>query len=86
MATKKKLSPLQRAYNRMRSSKAKLCQGKSTKAIVKQNAAAYVRAAIKAGQTKAEATKKANRVVNGGCSMSSRVSGTKKRKTTRRRK
>jgi hypothetical protein len=74
-----KQSPVLRSYNQLRSKKKKLCMGKTTKSEVKKAASAYVTKAVKAGQTKAEAQRKANRVLNSGCSMSSAVRGRKKK-------
>ncbi len=77
---------LQRAYSTLRKRKSSYCAGKVNKTAVKQAAANYIKSAVAKGQTKTEATKKANRVLNGGCKMSSRVAGTKKRKTTTRKR
>lgn len=77
---------LQRAYNTLRKKKAAYCAGKVNKTAVKQAAANYIKSAISKGQTKAEANRKAKRVMSSGCKMTSRISGTKKSKTTRRRK
>lgn len=86
MATRT-LSPLMKKYNALRKAKRLNCEGKKTKTDVKKVADAYIAAAIKKGQDKKEAEKKARAVMNGGCKMSSRVTGTKKTKsTTRRRK
>lgn len=86
-----KQSPLLRSYRALQKEKRKYCEGKSTKADVDKKAKSYIDRAVKSGQTKTEATKKANRVKSGGCSMSSRINGTKKtnsrkKSTTRRRK
>lgn len=79
-------SKLQRAYSNLRKRKAAYCAGKVNKTAVKQAASNYIKAAVAKGQTKADATKKANRVLNSGCKMSSRVSGTKSRKKNTRKK
>ncbi len=76
---------LQRKFWALQKTKTKYCKGKTTKSAVAKAAAAYIKAAVAKGQTRTEATKKANRVRRGGCKMSS-VAGTKKRKTTKRRK
>jgi hypothetical protein len=75
---------LQRAYRALQKEKSRYCDNKSTKTKVKAKAAKYIAAAKKKGQTQKEAQAKANRVMNGGCSMSSRVSGTKKRTAKRK--
>ncbi len=75
-------SPLMRKYNALRAAKRLNCAGKKTQEDVKKAASAYVTAAVKKGQTKAEAEKKARAVMRAGCKMSSVVSGTRKRKTT----
>lgn len=80
------LSALQRAYNSLRKRKSAYCKGKVNKQMVKLAANTYIKKAMAKGQTKSEATKKANAILNAGCKMSSRVSGTKKRKTRRRRR
>lgn len=84
---KKKISPLMRKYNALRRKKKAYCSGKATKADVNKAATAYINAAVKKGQSKVEATKKANRVRNSGCKMSS-VAGTKRksRRRTKKRK
>lgn len=80
-------SKLQRAFNTLRKKKKMYCEGKVNKTAVKQAASNYIRSAVSKGQTKTEAQKKANRVLNGGCKMGSRVTGkTKRRKTTRRKR
>ncbi|MEM6397777.1 MAG: hypothetical protein AAF741_15620 [Bacteroidota bacterium] len=84
MATKTRRSPLQKAYSDLRKAKGQFCKGKKSKTDVKAVAKKYVDRAVKAGQTRTEAQKKANRVLSGGCSMSSAVTGTKKRKTKRK--
>lgn len=85
MATRT-LSPLQRAYNTLKKKKSAYCKNKVGKTVVKDAAKRYVNLAVKKGQTRKEAQKKANRILNGGCSMSSRIAGTKKRRTTTKRK
>ena len=72
------------AYQNLVKEKAKFCKGKTTKAAVKKKAAAYIKSAVKKGKTKSVATKSANRVLNGGCSISS-VAGTRKRKPAKRK-
>jgi hypothetical protein len=88
MATtsKKTMPALMRKYQALQRKKKSFCAGRATKADVKRAASAYVTAAVAKGQTKTEATKKANRVMNSGCKMTSRVAGAKKRKTTGTRK
>ena len=97
MPTKKRQSALQVAYSGLVKAKSSYCQGKVTKTAVKSKAAKYVAAAVAKGQTKAEAQKKATRVLTGGCKISTSVAGRKRktktttvgasrRRTTRRKK
>ena len=72
------------AYQILQAAKARYCKGKTTAAVVKKAATNYIAKAVKAGKTKAEAEKSANRVVKGGCSMSSSIAG-KKRKPIKRK-
>lgn len=65
--TKKKVSPLMRKYNAVKKMKSKNCDGKATIAQVRKAADAYVKAAVNKGQTRAEATKKANAITNRKC-------------------
>ena len=81
MATKKRTK-----YQILQKAKSAYCKGKKNKAEVKKCATAYVKDATKKGQTKASAEAKARRVLNAGCKMTARLSGTKKKKATRRRK
>lgn len=76
----RKTSVLQRTYNRLRTEKSKFCRGTRTKAQVKTVANRYVKAAVRAGQTQAEARKKANRVLHGGCSKTSYIAKKKGKK------
>ena len=69
-------------YQKLVSAKASACKGRKTNAQVKAVAKEYVDDAVKKGKTKAEADKIANRVLRGGCAMTSVITGTKKRKTT----
>lgn len=71
-------------FRALQRKKKSFCAGRATKADVKRAATLYVTAAVAKGQTKAEAQKKANRVMNLGCSISANIAG--KRKTTRARK
>lgn len=67
--------------------KKKYCAGAALKSDVKKAETAYVSAAVKNGQTKAEAQKKANRVLKSGCSMTANIAGKKQASaTTRKRK
>jgi len=77
MATKRR-SPSQTAYTGLIKEKSNLCKGKATKTAVKAKATKYVAAAVKAGKSKTEATKTANRILTKGCSTSSYVAGKKK--------
>ncbi len=71
-------------YQVLVSAKAAFCRGDKTKAEVKRAAANYVHAAaIKADdQTKgrARAEKIANRVLRGGCKLTSAIAGKRKKK------
>lgn len=84
----RKTSPALAAYRRLVKAKSALCKGKGTKTKVKQAAAAYVKATVKAGnKTTAEAKKSASKVVNKGCSLTAKkakaaAKTTKKRRTT----
>ena len=77
-------------YQMLVAAKAAFCRGDKTKAEVKRAAANYVHsAAIKADdQTKgrARAEKIANRVLRGGCKLTSAIAGKKKKKAAKRRK
>lgn len=65
--TKKRRSPLQTAYSNLTKTKGKNCDGKATAAQVKAAAKTYIDRAEKAGQTRKEATAKANRVTRRKC-------------------
>lgn len=65
--TKRKMSPLMRKYNAIKKVKSKNCNGKATAADVKRIAKIYIDAAVKKGQTRKEATRKANKITNKGC-------------------
>lgn len=56
-------------YRTLRKKKKMHCAGKATKSDLNKAKTAYVTAAVKGGQTKTEATKKANKVVNAGCKL-----------------
>lgn len=84
MATATKTSPSLRAYRNLQKKKAAFCAGKVNKTAVKQQAANYKKAAIKAGKTAAEADKTIRKVLNSGCKMTSSIAG-KKRASTRKR-
>lgn len=71
-ATLKKYQALQRK-------KKSYCAGRATKADVKRAASVYVTAAVAKGQTKAEAQKKADRVMKNGCSMTANIAGRKRK-------
>ncbi len=75
------LSPLMRKYNALRTAKRLNCAGKKTATQLKAVAAAYVKAAVAKGQPKAEAERKARKVVTGGCTV---AAGTKRKTTTKR--
>lgn len=78
-ATLKKYQALQRK-------KKSYCAGRATKADVKRAASVYVTAAVAKGQTKAEAQRKADRVMKTGCSMTANITGRKRKATTAKRK
>jgi len=65
--TKRKISPLMRKYNALKKKKSQNCNGKATAADVRKVAKIYIEAAIKKGQTRKEATKKANAITNRKC-------------------
>jgi hypothetical protein len=65
--TKRKISPLMRKYNAIKKMKSKNCDGKATVAQVKKAANTYITAAVKKGQKRSEATKKANAITNRRC-------------------
>lgn len=71
-------------YQQLVSAKSSYCKGRGSKKTLNDKKAAYIADATKKGNhTKAEATKIANKVVNGKCSVS--VGSTKKKKTTRKK-
>jgi hypothetical protein len=78
MATKK-ISPLMRKYNAIKKTKSKNCAGKATAADVKKKAKAYIDAAVNKGQTRTEATRKANAITNRSCKTAS-IGKTRRRK------
>lgn len=76
---KKRVSATLAAYRRLQRTKKGYCQGEKTKSDVNAAKKDYIDKAVKKGQTRKEATQKADRVVKGGCKMSS-VAGRKKKK------
>lgn len=68
MATK-----LMTAFRNLQKAKKKFCEGKLVKSAVKAQAANYVKSATAAGKTSAEAKRIADRVLKGGCKMSSSI-------------
>lgn len=64
---KKRRSPLQTAYTSLIRKKARQCAGKASASDVAKAAKTYIARAVKAGQSKSEATRKANKVKNKGC-------------------
>lgn len=66
-ATLKKFQAIQRK-------KKAVCAGRAKKADLNKVVKTYVDAAVKGGQTKAEATAKANRIVNRKCSIAAKPS------------
>lgn len=79
-------SPLMSKYRALQRKKKSYCAGRATKADVKRAERAYVALAVTKGQTKAEAEKKAQKVLKAGCSMSSNIAGKKRKATTTRKK
>jgi len=87
-------------YQQLVKAKAKYCQGKTSKAAVKKAAKLYVDHAVKVAEKKAAAgskqkaritakktaSKSANRVLRGGCAISSVIAGKKKKARKSRRK
>jgi hypothetical protein len=67
-----------RKFNALRRMKTKACAGKATATDLNKAKSTYVDAAVKKGQTKAEANAKAERIINGKCSMT-KVSGPKRK-------
>lgn len=64
---KRRQSPLQKALNNLKKIKTKNCNGKATVKDVRAKAKIYIDRAVKKGQTRAEATKKANAITNRKC-------------------
>lgn len=67
-------------YQKLQKAKSKHCDGKITKADLNKVKKEYIDHAVSKGQSKKEATSKANRVVNGKCSLSSSSSSKKRKK------
>lgn len=82
--TRKTMPPTLRKYQALQRKKKSYCAGRATKADVKRAATAYVTAAVAKGQTKAEAQKKADKVMQSGCSMTANIRGKKKTATRKR--
>ena len=59
-------------YQKLLSGKGRYCKGRITKADLNKLKKAYIDDAVKKGKTKSEATKIANKVVNGACSTTSK--------------
>lgn len=74
----------QTKYQALRKAKTSFCSGRTKKTSLTKAKTAYIKDAVQKGKSKTEATRIANKVVNGGCSAS--VGSTKKRKTTTRKK
>lgn len=72
-------------YQILRSRKKSYCNGRIKKTSLTKAKNAYVKDAVSKGKSKAEATKIANKVINGKCAVKVSKSKPKKRKTTRRR-
>ena len=84
MATTRRMPSALVKYRTLRKKKKMHCAGKTTKTELNKAKSAYVTAAVKGGQTKAEATKKANKVVNAGCKLAS-MAGTRKKAAPKRK-
>lgn len=69
------------AYTRLLKSKSSFCKGRGTKAGLNKAKAAYIKKAVGKGKTKSEATKIANKVVNGTCG--ARINGKKRSKSSK---
>lgn len=65
-------------FQALRKKKTSVCAGRAKKSDLTKAANAYIAAAVKGGQTKTEARAKANRVINGKCSVSARPKRTTK--------
>lgn len=65
--SKKRRSPLQVAYSNLSKVKALQCAGRAKATDVNKAKKTYVERAVKAGQSKTEATAKANRVLRKAC-------------------
>ncbi len=72
-----------RKFNAVRRIKKQNCEGKKTAAELNAAIKTYVEAAVKKGQTKAEAQAKADKVKNSGCPVPT-VSGPKRRKRSKK--
>lgn len=88
---KRRMPGTLKKYQALQRKKKAYCAGRVTKTEVNKTANAYIAAAVKGGQTKTEATAKANRVLKAGCKMTANIgkkrkaAPTRKRTTTRRR-
>lgn len=70
-------------YQSLRSAKASYCAGRGKKTTLTKAKTAYIKDAIKKGKSKTEATKIANKVVNGSCK--TKIGTTRKRKTAKKK-
>lgn len=70
-------------YQSLLKAKSSHCAGRTKKTSLTKAKNAYIKDAVKKGKSKAEATKIANKVVNGGCK--AKLGSTKKRKTAKRK-
>lgn len=59
-------------YQALRKKKKSVCAGRAKKSDLTKAANAYITAAVKGGQTKTEARAKANKVINGKCTLSAK--------------
>lgn len=70
-------------YQKLQVVKTKHCEGKAKASDVTKAKNDYVADAVKKGQSKTEATRKADRVIKKKCSLpTAKVAGTKKKKAT----
>lgn len=71
-----------RKYQALQKAKKAYCAGRTTKAKVAAVSRVYIAAAVAGGQTKTEATAKANKVLRGACKMTARIAGKKRKSAT----
>ena len=69
---KKSMPRTLKLYQGLQRKKKSHCAGRTTATEVKKAASAYVSAAVRGGQSKAEATRKANAVLSRACGIASK--------------